>query len=135
MRERAKSAKRVLKVQTLLHERSELAYLKATQRLEGLRADEVELVSAMSGDSALHGLFVDITVKRLASIREEAKRAELAVEEASREVLKQGGRIRNIKRLVEDLDTQVRRADERTELDQILEITLVKDRARFKQDP
>ncbi len=74
-------------------------------------------------------------MKRLNAVRDEALRAEADVEAASREVLKHGGRIRNIERLVEDLDVEVKRADERSELDQILEITLVKDRARFKQDP
>ncbi len=56
MRERAKSAKRILKVQTLLHDGRSLQYLKAKQHVDALRADEVNSSMRLSSESALHGL-------------------------------------------------------------------------------
>ncbi len=88
----------------------------------------------MSEDEALHGLFVDMTVRRLIALRQEAARLGAELEEQAKALIEHGGRLKNAERLRDDLDVEVRRVDERKELEQMLEVTLARGDASLKQD-
>ena len=45
-----------------------------------------------------------------------------------------GGRIKNTERLVKELEYEERRAEERSDLEEILEVMLAKSSASLKQD-
>jgi len=134
MKARAKGAKRILEVQKHLHDIAESKYLQIKQKLDACEQDERELANALSDEGALHGLFIDVTVKRLAAVRQEARRIEGVLQQCARAVLEQGGRVRNAKRLVESLEVEVRRVDERGDLEAMLEVQLAREGASLKQD-
>jgi hypothetical protein len=134
MKDRARAAERILGVQKQLHRIEELKYAQIQQKLSRAETDQVELTQALSQDDALHGLFVDVTVRRLAALRQEAARLGAELESQAKALLEHGGRLKNAERLKDDLAVEIRRADERKELERILEVALVKGDASLKQD-
>jgi uncharacterized small protein (DUF1192 family) len=134
MKDRARAAERILGVQKQLHRIEELKYAQIQQKLSRAETDQVELTQALSQDDALHGLFVDVTVRRIAALRQEAARLGAELESQAKALLEHGGRLKNAERLKDDLAVEIRRADERKELERILEVALVKGDASLKQD-
>jgi hypothetical protein len=134
MKDRARAAERILGVQKQLHRIEELKYAQIQQKLSRAETDQVELTQALSQDDALHGLFVDVTVRRRAALRQEAARLGAELESQAKALLEHGGRLKNAERLKDDLAVEIRRADERKELERILEVALVKGDASLKQD-
>lgn len=134
MRDRAKSAERIVGVQKQLHRIEEIKYAQIQQKLARAEQDQLELTQALSEDDALHGMFVDVTVRRLIGLRQAAARLSEELREQAKALIEHGGRLKNAERLKEDLDVEIRRLDERKELDRILEVTLARDDASLKQD-
>lgn len=134
MRARAKSAKRIVEVQKHLRDIAESNHLKIKQKIEALEQDQRELAEALSGEGALHGLFTDITVRRINALRREVQELKPALEQSARALIEQGGRLKSAERLLSDLEVEVQRVDERSELEAILEAALAQDTASLKQD-
>jgi hypothetical protein len=112
----------------------ELKYARMKQILDRCQSDQRELSDALSGEDALHGLFTDVTVRRLKSLQQEESKLLPAMEAQARIVLAHGGRLRNSERLSEDLAVELRRVEEREELDQLLEAGFAMGGASSKQD-
>ena len=74
MKDRARSAERIVGVQKQLHRIEEVKYAQIQQKIVRAEMDQAELTAALSKDDALHGLFVDVTVRRLVSLRQEVAR-------------------------------------------------------------
>lgn len=134
MRDRAKAAKRMLAVQRHLHDLAETKYLRLSQEIERLERDQVELAGALSAEGALHGLFIDITVKRIDALRRQVAILTPELKRLAKELLEQAGRQKNTERLVKELNVAVARADEKASLDEMLEVMLVQGHASLKQD-
>jgi hypothetical protein len=134
MKDRARAAERILSVQKQLHRIEELKYAQIQQKLARAETDQLELTQALSEDEALHGLFVDVTVRRLVALRQEAARLGEALKSQAKALLEHGGRLKNAERLKDDLEVEIRRVDERKELERILEVSLAKGDASLKQD-
>ena len=69
MRDRVKSLKRVLDVQRHLHSMEEVKYARLQKRLADCQNEQKELANALSAEGALHGLFMDMTVRRIQSLQ------------------------------------------------------------------
>jgi hypothetical protein len=134
MRDRVKSLKRVLEVQKQLHSMEEVKYARLQQRLMQCKAEQDDLANALSEDGALHGLFMDVTVRRIQALQQEQGKLGPLMEAQARVLLDHGGRLRNSERLSEELAVELRRVEERDELEQLLEGGFARRAASSKQD-
>jgi hypothetical protein len=134
MKSRALTAQRVLEVQKSLHRLEEIKFVQVQQRLAANEREQLELTRALSEDGALHSLFIDMTARRLIALRQEANRLSREMEERARALIDHAGRLRTAERLTEALDLDLRRAGERTELEEILDLSVARSDASLKQD-
>lgn len=134
MRDRVKSLKRILEVQRHLHSMEELKHARLQQKMARCQGEQQELSEALSSEGALHGLFLDMTVRRLTALRNEEAKLKPEVEAQARVLLEHGGRVRNSERLAEDLQVELRRVEEREDLEQLLEAGFARAAASSKQD-
>jgi hypothetical protein len=134
MRDRVRSLKRILDVQRHLHSVEELKFARLKQQVQKCQSEQQELAGALSEEGALHGLFLDMTVRRLKSLQQEESRLTPELEAQARVLVEHGGRMRNSERLAEELAAEVAREDERRDLEQLLEARFARDGASSKQD-
>lgn len=134
MRDRVRSLKRILDVQRHLHNVEELKFARLKHQVQQCQSEQRELATALSDEGALHGLFLDMTVRRLKSLQQEESRLAPELEAQARVLVEHGGRMRNSERLSEELAAEVAREDERRELEELLEARFAKDGASSKQD-
>lgn len=134
MRDRVRSLKRIADVQKQLHNLEEVKYVRLQQRLAECRSAQDELSNVLSNDDALHGLFVDVTVRRLKSLRQEEAKLAPEIEAQARVVLEHGGRLRNSERLKDEVTVELGRIEEREELERLLEAGFAQALASSKQD-
>jgi hypothetical protein len=133
-KDRSKAAKRMLEVQKHLHSIEELKYLRLKQHIDKCEAEQRELTEALSTEDALHGLFLDMSVKRIHALKLEESRLMPLLQRQARVLVDHGGRVKNTERLVEELAYEERRAEERSDLDEIIEVMLARRSASLKQD-
>ncbi len=134
MKARANAAQRILEVQRQLHRLEELKFAQLQQKMTRLEAEQRELTQALSEDDALHGLFVDMTVRRLLAIKAEAGRLKPEWQAGAQSLIEHGGRARNAERLCDELGLELRRLEERAELEEVLKVGLIRDDASLEQD-
>lgn len=134
MKDRVKAAERIVDVQKQLHRIEEVKYAQIQQKIARAEQDQLELTEALSADDALHGLFVDVTVRRLIGLRQAVAQLGEELKEQAKALIAHGGRLKNAERLKDSLDVEIRRIDERKDLERILEVTLARDHASLKQD-
>ena len=134
MRGRSQSAKRMLEVQKHLHSIEELKYLRLKQQIDKCETEQRELTEALSSEDALHGLFLDMSVRRIQALKQEEIRLMPLLQKQARVLVDHGGRIKNTERLVKELEYEERRDEERSDLEEILEVMLAKSSASLKQD-
>ncbi|MDQ8699067.1 hypothetical protein [Hyphomicrobium sp. LHD-15] len=134
MRDRVRSLKRIVEVQRHLHSLEELKYARLKQSLDQCQSEQRELANALSGEDALHGLFTDVTVRRLKSLQQEETKLLPVMEAQARVLLAHSGRLRNSERLSEELAVELRRVEEREELEELLEARFALSGASSKQD-
>lgn len=133
MRDRAKSLKRILEVQRQLHALEELKFARLKQKVAECQNEQRALTEALSGEEALAGLFMDVTVRRIKALQLEESRLIPQVEAQARVLVEHGGRMRNSERLAEEIAVEMRREEERRELERLLEAGFAQ-RASSKQD-
>ena len=134
MQGRSQSAKRMLEVQKHLHSIEELKYLRLKQQIDKCETEQRELTEALSSEDALHGLFLDMSVRRIQALKQEEIRLMPLLQKQARVLVDHGGRIKNTERLVKELEYEERRDEERSDLEEILEVMLAKSSASLKQD-
>lgn len=134
MRDRVRSLKRILQVQKHLHSVEELKFARLKQKVQECQSEQRALAAALSEDGALHGLFLDMTVRRLKSLQQEEGRLKPELEAQARVLVEHGGRMRNSERLSEGLALEVARDEERRELEALLEARFAQEGASSKQD-
>ncbi|MCC7253298.1 hypothetical protein [Hyphomicrobium sp.] len=134
MRDRARSLKRILEVQRHLHNVEELKFARLKQQAARCQSEQQALTEALSNDGALHGLFLDMTVRRIKSLQQEERRLAPEIEAQARVLVEHGGRMRNSERLAEELARELARDDERRELERLLEAGFARRSASSEQD-
>lgn len=134
MRDRVRSLKRILEVQKHLHSVEELKFARLKQKVQECQSEQRALSEALSEEGALHGLFLDMTVRRLKSLQQEEGRLMPELEAQARVLVEHGGRMRNSERLSEELALEVAREEERRELEALLEARFAQEGASSKQD-
>lgn len=118
----AKGSARLLSVQQQLRKIEEAKLGELQRKLQGIKDEQVALVSAMNDDGALQNLFLGAMALRLKTLAEHEKRADLAVNRQSVAVREEATKEKAAERLAK------RRADEeqakrtQKELDDILEL-------------
>src|SRR5690606_7676641 len=127
-------ARRMFTVQKHLHRLEELKYVKLAQEIDRCEAEQRELTKALAADDALHGLFLDMSVRRIQALKLEESRLKPLLARQGRALADHGRRVNITERLVRELDNEERRAEERWELEEILEVSLVLSSASLKQD-
>lgn len=135
MRERLKGLKRIVEVQRHLYNLEEVKYARLTSELSRLQTAQEELRQAFSNDEALQGLFIDVMVRRLKSLQQDETKLKPLIDAQARVMLEHGGRLRNSERLAEDLAVDVRRVEEKDELERLLEAAFAQELASSEQDP
>ena len=133
MRERAKSLKRIIEVQRQLHNLEELKLARLQQEVTRCQNEQKELASALSTQEGLEGLFADLTARRMKTLHQQEARLMPQVNAQAKVVLEHGGRMRNSERLAEELAIEVRREDERSMLEELLEVDFARQFASYKQ--
>lgn len=134
MRDRVKALKRVHGVQKKLHALEELKYVRLQQKLQACQDDQRELTNSLSSEDALHGLFLDMTVRRVQALRLEEARLAPLVEAQMRVLSEHSARLSNSERLSAELGEELKRDDERLELERLLEAGFAQSGASSKQD-
>lgn len=134
MRERAKTLKRILEVQKHLHSLEELKFARLQQQVAHCQSEQQSLTQALSGESALHALFMDVTVKRIKSLQQQEVRLGVEVEKQGKVLIEHGGRMRNSERIADELAVEIRREQERKDLEQLLEAGFAARGASPEQD-
>jgi hypothetical protein len=77
---------------------------------------------------------MDVTVRRIKSLQQEEARLAPEVDAQARVLVQHAGRLRNSERLSEELQVEMRRVEEREELERLLESGLAIQRASSEQD-
>lgn len=134
MRDRARSLKRILEVQRHLHNVEEVKFARLKQRMTHCQEEQRALTDALSDDGALHGMFMDVTARRIQSLQQQEARLAPQLEAQARVLVEHGGRMRNSERLAEELAAEIRREDERQELEHLLEAGFAQHAASPEQD-
>ncbi len=134
MRDRVKNLKRVHQVQKQLHALEELKYVRLKQKVQQCQDEQQELANSLSSEDALHGLFLDMTVRRVQALRLEEARLTPLVEAQSRVLSEHSARLSNSERLSAELGEELKRTDERLELERLLEAGFAQSGASSEQD-
>jgi hypothetical protein len=135
MRQRLKGMKRIVEVQRHLYNLEEVKYARLTSELARLQTAQEELRHAFANDEALQGLFVDLMVRRLKALQQDEVNLKPLIEAQARVMLDHGGRLRNSERVAEDLGVELRRVEERDELERLMEAAFAQEFASSEQDP
>lgn len=134
MRERVKTLKRVLQVQKRLHALEELKYVRLKQKAQTCQDEQRALAEALSDDDALHGLFLDMTVRRVQTLQLEEARLAPLIEAQARVLGEHTARLSSSERLSEALGEELKREEERLELEKLLEARFAQSGASSEQD-
>lgn len=128
MEKRAAKAKRILAAQQKMHRMEQWKLAELQQRLAALKAAQVELIDALNGENALHGLFIDTTARRLGSLAEEEQHVALASHAQSLRTKEHAARERVTERFAQAAAQDLERELERKELMEIIEQLLATGR-------
>jgi hypothetical protein len=121
MRARAAKSKRILAAQQQLLRIEQWKMAELQRRLAELTSAQLELIAALNDSSALHGLFIDTTARRLSSLAEEAERVARTKNVQSLKVNEHEGRVRVSARLERSVGQELERELERKELLEVIE--------------
>ena len=121
MQSRAKKIQRIVRAQEQLKQAEEWRLRALEGRLAEVEASERELLTSLGTDNALHGLFLDATVRRLRSVTEEAARLEQQREQQSRKLLASATRLKSAERLLDAAEREAERDLEKSDLLDLIE--------------
>lgn len=119
--DRQKRVQRILKVQEQLHQAEAWRLAEMQQHLNALEQDQHDLISSLNAQDALQGLFMDATVRRLKSLADQARTAEVLKEEQAQRVLEVGAQLGAAERLFDKVTKDVERAQEERQLTEATE--------------
>jgi hypothetical protein len=121
MQTRAQKIQRIVKAQEQLKLAEEWRLRSLEGQLAEARTSERELLTSLGADNALHGLFLDATVRRLRTVAEEAERLGNQRERQSRKLLASAARLKAAEQLSATAENESRRDIEKKELHDLIE--------------
>ena len=121
MQERAAKARRILTAQQQLHRIEQWKLAELQRELADLTSAQLEIISALNDTSALHGLFIDATARRLGTLAEEAERVTRRTNDQSLLTIEHAVRVRASERLEQAVAQELERELEGKELLDIIE--------------
>jgi hypothetical protein len=128
MQKRAAKAKRILAAQQKLHRMEQWKLAELQQQLAALKAAQIELIDALNGENALHGLFIDTTARRLGTLAEQEQNVAHAAHEQSLRTKEHAARERVSERFAQATVQDLERELERKELVETIEQLLATGR-------
>ena len=131
MKERLASARRVLDVQLKLQQIAELKLAELRSREQELFAEEADLVRYLSGESPLAGVLSSSLARRLRKNGQNLLETRQAKASEEKALLDRAARAKLSERMVERLDLDLRRTEERSELGDLVERFLARSSASF----
>ena len=121
MQARARKIQRIVKAQEQLKLAEEWRLRSLDGRLVATEANERDLVAALGTDSALHGLFLDTTVRRLRAVAEDVVRIREQRDRQSRKLLASATLLRTAERLSAAAEQEMQREIEKKDLLELIE--------------
>lgn len=128
MQTRAAKAKRILAAQQKLHRMEQWKLAELQQQLAALKAAQVDLIGALNGENALHGLFIDTTARRLGLLAGEEQHVARASHEQAMRTKEHAVRERVSERFAHATAQDLERELERKELLEIIDQLLATGR-------
>ncbi|MBZ6079335.1 hypothetical protein [Microvirga puerhi] len=122
MQKRLQKTKRLLKLQQKLHEIEKWKLAGLQQRIIEVQDAQATLITTLNDDDALHGLFVEARAKRLQSLSVEEVRIKQAQEQQSKVALDKAMKVKRTERLVDRLNVEHRRHDEKKDYLSLLDV-------------
>ena len=121
MRDRAAKAQRILAAQQQLHRIEQWKLAELQRELAELTSAQLEIISALNDNNALHGLFIDATARRLGTLAEEAERVSRKTTDQSLRTTEHAVRVRASERLEQAVAQELQRGLEGKELLDIID--------------
>lgn len=121
MQSRTEKMQRIVKAQEQLKLAEEWRLRSLEGQLAETEASERELLTSLGTDSALHGLFLDATARRLRSVAEDAARIKQQRGQQSRKLLASATRLKSAERLLDAAEREAERGLEKKELLDLIE--------------
>jgi hypothetical protein len=121
MQDRAAKARRILAAQQQLHRIEQWKLAELQRALADLTSAQLEIIGALNGTNALHGLFIDTTARRLGTLAEEAERVNRKTTDQSLRTTEHAVRVRASERLEQAVAQELQRELEGKELLDIIE--------------
>lgn len=112
---------RILKVQQQLHRAEEWRLSEIEQQIAGFETDQRELIDGLNSETGLQGLFLDTTVRRIKSLGDAARAADVERAVQARRVLETGARLKAAERLMQRVEAEARRTAEEQDLREVVE--------------
>ena len=127
MRSRLKKVERVLAVQEQLHRLAQWKMAAIEREKAELADGQVDLLSALNEDNALHGLFVEAMTRRLKALAREAERLERARRVMEEQLSQQALKLKRTERMTDRVRREDRHGRDKRLFQDLLE-TLAKAR-------
>ncbi len=121
MQDRAAKARRILTARQQLHRIVQWKLAELQRELADLTSAQLEIISALNDNDALHGLFIDATARRLGTLAEAAERVTRKATDQSVRTTEHAVRVRASERLERAVAQELERELEGKELLDIIE--------------
>jgi hypothetical protein len=131
MRQRIRKIDRILKVQQHLQKEAELKLGKLEREASELKVAQETLIQTMNDHETLHGLFVDVSAKRLQALASEASAVERAKVAQKAVTIDKAIQAKRTEKMLSGLKDQERRETEKKDLASILELLAKGESASF----
>jgi hypothetical protein len=131
MRQRIRKIDRILKVQQHLQKEAELKLGKLEREASELKVAQETLIQTMNDHETLHGLFVDVSAKRLQALASEASAVERAKVAQKAVTIDEAIQAKRTEKMLSGLKDQERRETEKKDLASILELLAKGESASF----
>ena len=131
MKQRIRKIDRILKVQQHLQKEAELKLSTLGKEALELKAAQEATIQAMNDHATLHGLFVDVSAKRLQSLSAQASRVETAKIAQKAVVIDKAMQTKRTEKMLSSLKEQRRQESEKKDLASILEMIATGRSASF----
>ncbi|WP_262299147.1 hypothetical protein [Microvirga sesbaniae] len=131
MKQRVRKIERILKVQQHLQKEAELRLATLEREATELKTAQETLIRTMNDHETLHGLFVDITAKRLQGLASQASKVDKAKAAQKAMTIDRAMQAKRTEKMLTGLKDQERRVAEKKDLATILEGLAKDDSASF----
>ena len=131
MRQRIRKIDRILKVQQHLQKEAELKLGKLEREASELKVAQETLIQTMNDHETLHGLFVDVSAKRLQGLASQASAVERAKVAQKAVATDKAIQAKRTEKMLSGLKDQERRETEKKDLASILELLAKGESASF----